>query len=68
MTAASSVPVPDCLIETTCDHPLKSGDVFFVYRNAPAWHWNPSFPGHNGDSAGIEVLCLSCHEERSRGA
>ena len=59
--------VPDCLIETTCGHPLKSGDAFYVYRNPSTWHWNPNFTGRNGDSAGIEVLCVMCHEERSRG-
>ena len=66
MTAVSIVPVPDCLIETTCGHPLKSGDVFFVYRNPPTWHWDPGFPGHNGDSARIEVLCVLCHKTRTR--
>ena len=59
--------VPDCSIETTCGHPLKSGDVFFVYRDPPSWHWDPNFTGGNGASAGIEVLCLVCHEERAHG-
>ena len=34
--------VDDCLIETTCGHPLKSGDAFYVYRNPATWHQDPS--------------------------
>ena len=58
--------VPDCLIETTCGHPLKPGKPFFVYRKPDSWHWDPGFTGRNGSSAGIEVLCLQCHETRAQ--
>ncbi len=64
---ADPAAVPDCLIESTCGHPLKSGDSFYAYRDSPSWHWNPDFTGGPyGKAASTEILCQSCHDTRAQ--